>query len=419
MVESVVNRASYMQEVGLVIIDEAHNASFNKAISLFTIEIIMGFTATPKSSMKKIPMNSMYKDIVCGPQIQELIGIKRLAQNYTRCPSDVVDTSKLAMVAGEFDLHIMGEAYSNPKYVGNTWVYYTKYSAKKKTIIFNVNIEHSIKVTEMFNFMGERWGIECRHVDGTTPPKERKEIFEWFANNPSAVLCNVGIATMGFDEPTIECVIVNRATTSMPLWLQMCGRGGRYIDGVKTSFDIIDMGGNYFRHGDWNDDRDWTYVFNNPEKPPSGLGIAPTKICPECFGIVHAATVVCKLPKIDGEPCGHIFDRKKFDEQSTLGELMLLTKNLNPSELIKIYNKHDDYFVFFQMGRDIVNGVVEKRIIPDKELFNELYVEYCKKTEAWHNIKFPDKVFKQKYHFDLAKTNLRKELKRKFPSCLI
>ena len=419
MIESVVNRAHYMQEVGLVIIDEAHNAVFSKAINLFNNEIIMGFTATPKSSQKKFPMNSMYKDIVCGPQIQELIGIHRLAQNYTRCPSDVVDTTKLAIVAGEYDMFQMGQEYINPKYVLNTWLYYTKYAIGKKTIIFNVNVDHSLSVTECFNFMGERFGIQCKHVDGNTPSKERKEIFDWFAATDNAVLCNVGIATMGFDEPTIRCVVVNRATTSMPLWLQMAGRGGRFIDGEKDSFELVDMGGNYMRHGDWNDDRDWKYVFNNPEKPPTGLGVAPTKICPECFGLVHAATVVCRLPKVTGEECGHVFDRKKFDEQKNLGDLILVTRNLNPEALIKIHNKRDDYFVLFQMGRDIVTTIQEKKIWPDKPLVEELLSNYYEKTKQWHTIKFPEKPFTEKYHFNLAKQFLRKEIQSKFKGCQI
>ena len=72
------------------------------------------------------------------------------------------------------------------------------------------------------------------------------------------------IATVGFDEPTVINILLNFSTLSVVKFIQCCGRGGRPIDedlalrlGVepKSFFNIIDMGGNCIRFGDWNDDR--------------------------------------------------------------------------------------------------------------------------------------------------------------------
>jgi DNA or RNA helicases of superfamily II len=60
-----------------------------------------------------------------------------------------------------------------------------------------------------------------RHLDSTMDAETRKERLKWLKITPNAVLCNVGILTTGFDEPTIEVVILYRATTSLPLFLQM------------------------------------------------------------------------------------------------------------------------------------------------------------------------------------------------------
>ena len=110
-------------------------------------------------------------------------------------------------------------------------------------------------------------------------------------------MCNVGIATTGFDCPDIEVVIVNKSTTSLTLWLQMVGRGGRpYNKGtyVKPKFICIDLGNNAIELGEWQADRNWTELFF--QKYGSKNGVAPMKVCPQCEGIVHAAVRYCPLP---------------------------------------------------------------------------------------------------------------------------
>ncbi|MBK7345805.1 MAG: hypothetical protein IPI98_02525 [Chitinophagaceae bacterium] len=93
---------------------------------------------------------------------------------------------------------------------------------------------------------------------------------------------------------------------SLTKFIQCCGRGGRVIDedfierfhsdypyelSLKNHFNIIDLGGNYERFGDWSDDRNWKSIFYNPER--AGDGIAPVKTCPSCEGLLHAAKKVC------------------------------------------------------------------------------------------------------------------------------
>ena len=73
--------------------------------------------------------------------------------------------------------------------------------------------------------------------------KERDRILGWFENTKGAVLCNCGILTAGYDCPDIEVIILYRATTSLPLFLQMVGRGSRVTD-VKREFTILDFGNN-------------------------------------------------------------------------------------------------------------------------------------------------------------------------------
>jgi superfamily II DNA or RNA helicase len=46
----------------------------------------------------------------------------------------------------------------------------------------------------------------------TSSTEERKDILQWFKKTPD--LTSVGILTTGFDEPTVDTIILNRATKS-------------------------------------------------------------------------------------------------------------------------------------------------------------------------------------------------------------
>src|SRR5690606_21039507 len=137
---------------------------------------------------------------------------------------------------------------------------------------------------------------------------------------PDAVLCNVGIATIGTDIPSIEVVMINRSTMSLPLWIQMCVRGSRpfqYKDGTfKDFFTLIDLGDNILtgssgRFQECTYDYDWEDYFWNPKtQKKDGIGIVKT--CPDCGCILHSSTRFCnglKYSFLDDEyvVCGYEF----------------------------------------------------------------------------------------------------------------
>lgn len=427
MAESVFKRREYLDkfDFGLVIIDEAHNAMYNKLLRFFTKEYITGFTATPKSSSKKEPLNKYYGSIVIGPQIKELIALGNLSQNFTIEPKDVVERAKLAVDStGEFAINTMADEYRKAKFVGNTLSAYIRFSLHKKTVIYNVNIEHSKDVCNLF----QTAGFKCNHVDGTTPEHERREMFKWFKETPDAILCNVGVMTMGFDEPTIETIIVNRATTSMQLWLQMCGRGSRPIDEFfiqqnqenypyqlkkKKRFNIIDMGGNRVSHADWCEDRDWQYIFDNPDWAGGG-GIAPVKECPRCGCMVHAASIQCKIPMPTIEDpdaiCGYIFDRFKYEENEVLEEFNFIDTSIDIEKLLRFNKNQANYFVFLEIGRKLIdetfNNNIELNDVKTRALFNR----YCELIQMWHTRVFPEKDYNRTWHNTLAKKYFDKYL---------
>ncbi|MFT7351986.1 MAG: superfamily II DNA or RNA helicase [Flavobacterium sp.] len=263
MIETLKNRLNdeklEIDDVGLVIIDEAHFNSFRKLFSSFKNSFILGVTATPLSSNIKLPMYQNYHELIVGDTIQNLIDKEFLAK-ATTYSYDVGLTSLKVGINGDYTVKSSDDLYSNMVMQEKLLHAYTEKSLGKKTLIFNNGINTSLHVYESFKHAK----FNIRHLDNTTSSEERKEILQWFKKTPDAILTSVGILTTGFDEPTVETIILNRATKSLTLYFQMIGRGSRRLPS-KGFFSVIDLGNNALRFGLWNNPVDWQHIFKSPE----------------------------------------------------------------------------------------------------------------------------------------------------------
>ena len=273
-------------DASLLIIDECHRQDFNNVIDMYKQSKIVGFSASPISASKKNPLNAIYKDIVTCADVSDLLEIGSLTTNKTFAFKGGVKRNEIKKNSfGEFSNQSMLDQFGNPKMIENTTKAYEDFCKDTKTLIFNVSVEHSKAVCEAFVLKG----YDCKYLDGNST--DRAKTLDWFHNTDNAILCNIDILTTGFDEPSILSIIINRSTTSLPLWLQMTGRGGRLYPG-KDHFKIIDLGENVFTHGDWSEKRDWKYLFENPKKYKEGA--APIKDCPCCGYINYASARICR-----------------------------------------------------------------------------------------------------------------------------
>lgn len=263
MVETLKNRLNdeklMIDNVGLVIIDEAHYNSFRKLFSQFKNSFILGVTATPLSSNIKLPMHQNYDELIVGDTIQSLIDNGFLAK-ATTYSYDVGLTSLKVGINGDYTVKSSDDLYMNMVMQEKLLHAYTEKSLGKKTLIFNNGINTSLYVYDTFR----EAGYAIKHLDNTTSAEDRKEILQWFKKTPDAILTSVGILTTGFDEPTVESIILNRATKSLTLYFQMIGRGSRKLPN-KDEFTVIDLGNNALRFGLWNDPVDWQHIFKSPE----------------------------------------------------------------------------------------------------------------------------------------------------------
>jgi superfamily II DNA or RNA helicase len=387
------NNPNYFVDVGLVIADEAHIANFHKIFPYFPTAYIVGFTATPISASKRKPLKGQFEDIICGIDIPELIQMGALVKNITiNCKNDIKRTG-IAIKNGEFDASAMANEYKKAKPIENTLHAYSEYAIGTKTLIFNCNIEHSKAVCERF----QREGLPCKHLDAGND--DRKEILQWFKETPDAILCNIGILTTGFDEPSIQTIIVNKSTLSIPLWLQMCGRGSRPFNN-KEYFKIIDLGSNAINLGDWDDKRDWKYIFYNPAK--AGDGVAPVKECPKCHCINYASVKECK-------DCGYTFPVIEPIEMPV--EFQIFSQNIDVQKIIRENEHRKEYYTFFKIPNDLAREAKRNIKELNDDLVNDILKHTHTKCREWCHQK--DKKYNQ-WHKDLAQETLYTSLQNYF-----
>lgn len=279
----------------LVIIDECHKQIFDKILKshIFQHAYIIGATATPKRSGKMNQMSSFYNAMVTPTTISELISSGHLVPATTFGAN--FDVSNIKLKGGEFDTQSMFSEFNRPALYSGVVEKYQKHTPGTRAICFCVNVEHSKKTCESFR----NAGIVAEHIDGTTPNHMRQNIISEFKKGNIKIITNCDILTTGFDDPGIETVIVNRATKSLSLWLQMCGRGSRPFP-KKESFNILDLGGNVFRLGFWEEEREYSLT----HKTKDSTDAAPLKTCPMCECLCYATAKICPH-------CKHVFEVKE------------------------------------------------------------------------------------------------------------
>ena len=319
----------------LLVIDEAHIGNFRKVLQGFN-GFVIGATATPVSNP---PLKDSYNAIVCPVGIETLINDKWLATPHTYAMHPV-DTSKLETARGEYTEASLDDAFNRPKVYEGVVQEFVKGWADKKAIVFCVNISATINTAEAFaKELGEG---RVYAVHSKLSAIERADLIEDFIVSKYGILVNCGIATTGFDCPDIEVVVINRATKSVALWLQMVGRASRRTPN-KSDFTILDFGENVTRLGFWQEPRDWAHLFENPKK--KGEGVAPVKDCAACGFVAYASARICAN-------CGAEFPEPKKTEEEVIATLKLLNYQKSAKlEGRKIYDIAQNSADLFELQR--------------------------------------------------------------------
>jgi len=262
------NRRNKPKDIDLIIVDEAHHVTAKTYLNIlghYPDAQILCVSATPWRLSGK-GFTNVVNNLVCGPSIKwmEDNGFLVPAKVYVN-PLDHSQLSKIKMTGGDYNERQLAQMLANREITAGLVSSWLSKAKGHKTILFAVNIEHSLAIKQQFLANG----IPAAHVDGSTAKGERESIFKAFEEGKYMVLVNVGIATEGYDCPSITCVQLARPTKSLSLYLQMIGRGSRKYEG-KKEYILLDNANCVLEHGMPNRDRKWTIKDRVRKKKSTG-----------------------------------------------------------------------------------------------------------------------------------------------------
>lgn len=252
-----------------LIIDEAHHApanSYRRIFKHFTQNEelkVLGVTATPdrkdQAAMGKV-FESVAYEYAIPDAIRDgwLVPVKQIAVDVAS-----LDLRAVRTTAGDLngaDLAKIMEIEETLHGVADPTI---EIAGDKKCLVFTASLVQAERLCEIFN---RHEPMSARWIQGNTPKDQRRAILADFKARKFKRLVNVGVFTEGFDDPSIEAVVMARPTKSRALYAQMAGRGTRPLPGVvdgladaearrqaiaesgKPGIEIIDFVGNADKH---------------------------------------------------------------------------------------------------------------------------------------------------------------------------
>ena len=285
-IQTLARRLDKVERPDLIIYDEAHHLPSKTWASIYKTyknAFHLGLTATPVRLDGK-GLGEFFTHMVKGPSVQELISMGHLvpAKHYAK----QLDLKGVKITAGDFNKAALSEAMGKAKITGNLIDEYREKADGKKMVVFAPTIKFCEQIVEELASVG----IRAAMLDGTTEKGLRTVTLELFKRGGLDVLVNVELFTEGFDCPDIEAVAMLRPTQSTGLYLQMLGRLSRPAPGKKEGI-VLDLAGNGFRHGLYDDDREWSLDMDVEKEQKEKLPSLAT--CEVCMGAFPAAAKVC------------------------------------------------------------------------------------------------------------------------------
>lgn len=282
----------------LVIHDECHISTAMKIFEQLTERLTIGFSATPDYRIAKhLPL--IYNSIVCSYDVQWFIDNNYLCdyQHIVRKSGSATEGLKKNST-GDFNEFEQRKFFGTESHYQELFKDLEKYPFNK-AMLFTASIDHA---DEVYQRLKEE-GYSCSIYHSKTE-NQSHEIAKFEGLNETNIMISVGALSVGYDNPSVDMIILYRATTSLALYLQMLFRADRPKEGMF--FRCLDYGSNGDRHFPYNYPHPWQKMWNaKPKREPSG--VAGVKICPECDSMIFVGLKVCNF-------CGYIYPAKEINQ---------------------------------------------------------------------------------------------------------
>jgi ATP-dependent helicase IRC3 len=230
----------------LIVIDEAHHATaatYRRILEYFgvfapdTRKLLVGFTATPKRGDGS-GLDAVFQEIVYSKPLPEMIKTGYLSPVAGYRVETDIDLSRVKTRMGDFVASQLSLAVNVVERNDMIVDVFRSHLEGKQTLCFCVDVAHVYSLADAFN----KKGIASAAVSGDMDSSERAKALKDFHAGRIQVLTNCMVLTEGYDEPTVEGIILARPTKSSLLYTQMIGRGTRLYPGKEnvTIVDIVD-----------------------------------------------------------------------------------------------------------------------------------------------------------------------------------
>ena len=293
----------------VVMVDESHRSvskSFRQVLDIYKDKIILGCTATPMRADGR-GLGEIYETIVDIANVKELTlsGYLSPARYFA---AESPDLSKVKISMGDYAVKDLEKAVNKTKLVGDIVENWLKYGQNRRTIVFCVNVKHSIAVCEAFN----KAGVQAEHLSAISSDEERADVFRRMEDGDTRVVCNVALYQEGLDVPNVSCIVMARPTKSLGLYRQCLGRGLRPAPNRPDCL-VFDHAGTIEENGFLEDEIEWTLDGKEKawakkkdpkEKKPVKCSVCNLVFqggskCPDCGSPVK--TFGKKIDTVDGE----------------------------------------------------------------------------------------------------------------------
>ena len=311
----------------LIVVDEAHHIAartWELILKEYPNARLIGLTATPCRSDGR-GLGNFFDEIIEGPQIPELIKQGHLVPTVYYAPAEP-NLKGIKTVAGDYAKNQLAKRMNRDDLVGDIVTNWHKYGERRKTLVFCVDVAHSVHVKDEFL----KSDVRAEHVDGSTLKDERDAILARLASGETEVVCNCMVLTEGFDLPAIGCIVLARPTKQIGLFRQMAGRGLRPAPD-KQNLILLDHSGAVFRHGLLEDRIEWTLDTDERATNPSH----ETRDRKEVSRLVECSQ--CGALRTGGKACDHCGFMPKPRPDAIIfrdGDLARIDRNGNSIETL-------------------------------------------------------------------------------------
>jgi len=216
-------------------------------------DLIIGLTATPIDRLGVYIDQSM--QLIEETTTKQLIELGELAKPVYKVPSlsQEIDYSSVKMYRGDFSVSGLDCILLEHCSLVAQQTIDDALSHGRKVMLFANSIKHVEALSEAFNLLN----VPHELVHSQRANSDNDESIRRYKSNEVRLIINMSMLTIGFDDPTTDCVVLARPTKILRLYLQIIGRCLRASKGKNNAL-ILDLAQCISTHGFAEDYRDFT-----------------------------------------------------------------------------------------------------------------------------------------------------------------